>query len=222
MVDIYLPCLFVAQLISTNIHQHFGEKLVWYIPYRNQKKWFISVNTTKKLLEIDFVSLPAWQWIVLADHFWTSESAYMKCTLHLCGIFWQVIFVNIRFFVNCCAQKIKKAKSNLLVLLFHVIALLFIRETAFNISCQFSETYQIFFVFKIVLVFLFLIFSCFSLLHVTGSVLNSFLWCTPTEKEQHPHLYPHPILMTPSKDCTQRVCSQCKSGQAVNSSNRKF
>ncbi|RMX51076.1 hypothetical protein pdam_00025074, partial [Pocillopora damicornis] len=31
---------------------------------------------------------------------------------------------------------------------------------------------------------------------------------TPTEKEQHPHLYPHPILMTPSKDCTQRGCSQ--------------
>ena len=144
MVDIYLPCLFVAQLISTNIHQHFDEKLVWYIPYRNQKKWFISVNTTKKWLEIDFVSLPAWQWIVLADHFWTNESAYMKCTLHLCGIFWPVIFVNIRFFVNCCAQKIKKAKSNLPVLLFHVIALLFIRETAFNISCQFSEPYQIF------------------------------------------------------------------------------
>ena len=142
MVDIYLPCLFVTQLISTNIHQRFGEKLVW--PYRNPKKWFISVNTTKKWLEIDFVSLPAWQWIVLADCFWTNESAYMKCTLHLCGIFWQVIFVNIRFFVNCCAQKIKKAKSNLPVLLFHVIALLFIRETAFNISCQFSETYQIF------------------------------------------------------------------------------
>ena len=118
MVDIYLPCLFVAQLISTNIHQHLGEKLVWYIPYRNQKKWFISVNTTKKWLEIDFVSLPAWQWILLADRFWTNESVHMKCTLHLCGIFWQVIFVNIRFFVNCCAQKIKKAKSNLPVLLF--------------------------------------------------------------------------------------------------------
>ena len=46
------------------------------------------------------LSLPAWQWIILADFFSTNESAHMKCTIHLCGIFRQVIFVNVRFFVN--------------------------------------------------------------------------------------------------------------------------
>ena len=34
------------------------------------------------------------------DCFSTNESTHMKCTLHLCGIFRQVIFVNVRFFVN--------------------------------------------------------------------------------------------------------------------------
>ena len=29
-----------------------------------------------------------------------NESTHMKCTIHLCGIFRQVIFVNVRFFVN--------------------------------------------------------------------------------------------------------------------------
>ena len=51
-------------------------------------------------MKVDFVSLPAWQWIILADHFSVNESARMKCTIHLCGFFRQVIFVNVRFFVN--------------------------------------------------------------------------------------------------------------------------
>ena len=51
-------------------------------------------------MKVDFVSLPAWQWIILADHFSVNESARMKCTIHLCGFFRQVIFVNVRFYVN--------------------------------------------------------------------------------------------------------------------------
>ena len=77
----------------------------------------------------------------------------MKSTIHLCGIFWQVIFVNTGFFVNCCVQKIKKAKSNLPVLLFschftliyrklylifHVNSLKLIISTPLLICSQFS------------------------------------------------------------------------------------
>ena len=72
-----------------NIFFQKPKKLVYFCRYYNEK-W----------LKVDFVSLPAWQWMVLADCFWTNESAHMKCTIHLCGIFWKMIFVNVRFFVN--------------------------------------------------------------------------------------------------------------------------
>ena len=126
MVDIYLPCLFVAQL---NYPLIFTNTLV--------KNWFDIYHTeTQKMVHFcQYNKKVVGNWFCLFACLAVNS---------MCGIFWQVIFVNIRFFVNCCAQKIKKAKSNLPVLLFHVIALLFIRETAFNISCQFSETYQIF------------------------------------------------------------------------------
>ena len=93
----YLPCHSVAQFkypplftnTEVNIFFQKPKRVVYFGQYYNEKG-----------LKVDFVFLPAWQWIVLADFFSTNESAHMKCTLHLCGIFRQVIFVNVRFFVN--------------------------------------------------------------------------------------------------------------------------
>ena len=72
-----------------NIFFQKPKRVVYFCQYYNEKG-----------LKVDFVSLPAWQWIILADCFWTNESAHMKCIIHLCGIFWKMIFVNVRFFVN--------------------------------------------------------------------------------------------------------------------------
>ena len=72
-----------------NIFFQKPKRVVYFCQYYNEKG-----------LKVDFVSSPAWQWILLADLFWTKESVHMKSTIHLCDIFRQVIFVNIRFFVN--------------------------------------------------------------------------------------------------------------------------
>ena len=83
----------MAPLISTNTEVNIffqkPKRVVYFCQYYNEKG-----------LKVDFVSSPAWQWILLADLFWAKESVHMKSTIHLCGIFRQVIFVNIRFFVN--------------------------------------------------------------------------------------------------------------------------
>ena len=93
----YLPCHSVAQLISTTIHQHWSEHIFFKKPKRVV---YFCQYYNEKGLKVDFVSLPAWQWIILADCFSTNESAHMKCTIHLCCIFWKMIFVDVRFFVN--------------------------------------------------------------------------------------------------------------------------
>ena len=132
MVDIYLAFLWLSwhPLIFTNtlVNNCFD---IYHIETKTIGSFNCQYN--EKWVEIDFVSLPAWQWIVLTDCFWTNESAHMKSTLHLCGIFWQVILVNIRFVMNCCVQKIKKAKLNLPLLLFHVNSLKLIRYFCFQV-----------------------------------------------------------------------------------------
>ena len=114
----YLPCHSVAQFkypplftnTEVNIFFQKPKRVVYFGQYYNEKG-----------LKVDFVFLPAWQWIVLADFFSTNESAHMKCTLHLCGIFRQVIFVNVRFFVNFVTSVYQ-------FYFFHVISLWFIGD----------------------------------------------------------------------------------------------
>ena len=67
----------------------------------NQKNYFLSVISQKmarnyscKLLMCDFVSLAAKRWIVLAYHFWTSQSPCTKRTIHL----WYKLKINIPIF----------------------------------------------------------------------------------------------------------------------------
>ena len=126
----YLPCHFVAQLISTNIdHQHFGEYLFWYIPYRNQKKLVHFCQYNEKWLKLILsLHLLGSEYYLLISSEQRNQCTWKALFTWVCDIFWQVMFACVRFFVNCCVQKIKKAKSNLPVLLFHVISLLFIEN----------------------------------------------------------------------------------------------
>ena len=58
-----------------NIFFQKPKRVVYFCQYYNEKG-----------LKVDFVSLPAWQWIVLADHFSVNESAHMK-SLFTCVVF---------------------------------------------------------------------------------------------------------------------------------------
>lgn len=72
-------------------HQHWVEIVLVYTT-QQPKEIAYSCQYTKEWLEIellmhDFVSSAAQKWIVLANHLQTSLSAWMRRTIHLCGIY---------------------------------------------------------------------------------------------------------------------------------------
>lgn len=41
-----------------------------------------------------FVSSADWRWIILVNHFWTSQSVHVKSNIHLCGIYKSLLMVS--------------------------------------------------------------------------------------------------------------------------------